>query len=228
MTENFIPAALKLIIFDCDGVLIDSEEASSRLIAEVATSFGVKMTPAQALARFSGTQFSVVKKALEADLQKSLPDDLVAQMQARMVAMMKDEARPVKGVEALLNDVKALGYAFRVASNSSREEMDAKFARAGLKHFFPDDRIHSAFDVPRAKPAPDVYLAAAAAEHRSAQECLVVEDSLPGAKAADQAGMACFFLREDGQRPAGAPPNLAVIRSLSELGQALRNAKGKT
>lgn len=228
MTENFIPDALKLIIFDCDGVLIDSEEASSRLIAEVASSCGVKMTPAQALARFSGTQFSVVKKALEADLQKSLPDDLVAQMQARMVAMMKDEARPVKGVEALLNDVTALGYAFRVASNSSREEMDAKFARAGLTSFFPDDRIHSAFDVPRAKPAPDVYLAAAAAEARSVQECLVVEDSLPGAKAAEKAGMACVFLREDGQRPADAPPNLTVVRSLSELGRALRNARGRS
>ncbi|MEE8657995.1 putative hydrolase protein [Acetobacteraceae bacterium EV16G] len=228
MTENFIPAALKLIIFDCDGVLIDSEDASSRLIAEVASSCGVEMTPGQALVRFSGTQFSVVKKALEADLKKSLPDDLVTQMQARMVAMMKDEARPVKGVEALLNDVKALGYAFRVASNSSREEMDAKFARAGLTPFFPDDRIHSAFDVPRAKPAPDVYLAAAAAEKRSAQECLVVEDSLPGAKAAEKAGMACVFLHEDGQRPADAPPNLTVIRSLSELGRALRNARGRT
>ncbi|XAO71136.1 MAG: HAD-IA family hydrolase [Acetobacteraceae bacterium] len=164
---------------------------------------------------------SVVKKALEADLQKSLPDDLVTQMQARMVAMMKAEARPVKGVEAL-------GYEFRVTSNSSREEMDAKFARAGLAHFFPDDRIHSAFDVPRAKPAPDVYLAAAAAEHRSVQECLVAEDSLPGAEAAEQAGIACFFLREDGHRPADAPPNLTVIRSLSELGRVLRNAKGKT
>lgn len=228
MIDSVIPPRLALVIFDCDGVLIDSEDASSRLIAEVATSIGVAMTPAEALARFSGTQFSVVKQTLEEELKRALPDTLVSEMQMRMVTLMKEDAKQIEGVDALLSEMRELGYAYRVASNSSHEEMDAKFSRAGLTRFFPYDRIHSAFDVPRAKPAPDVYLAAAAAENVPVERCLVVEDSLPGARAAEAAGMACLFLRESGQHPQQAPSNLAVIRSLSELEAALKRGKGRS
>ena len=127
------------------------------------------------------------------------------------------------GIFDALRATMALRLPFRVASNSGHEEMRVKFARTGLAALV-QGRVHSAYDVGRGKPAPDVFLAAAAAEGVPPGSCLVIEDSLPGVHAAVAAGMACIGLDVHGDgaalRAAGAHP----VRALSELPALFRAA----
>jgi beta-phosphoglucomutase-like phosphatase (HAD superfamily) len=100
----------------------------------------------------------------------------------------------------MLEAVMALGLPVRVASNSSHEEMEVKFRRTGLDRLLKG-RLHSARDVGRPKPWPDLFLSAAMAEGVNPAACLVVEDSDTGLVAAQAAGMACVLLRTDGRKP---------------------------
>jgi beta-phosphoglucomutase-like phosphatase (HAD superfamily) len=116
-----------------------------------------------------------------------------------------------------------MGVRWRVASNSSHAEMEAKFARLGLSALVAG-RVHSHTDVARGKPAPDLFLAAAAAEGVDATECLVIEDSLPGVRAAVAAGMDClaYAPHSDGAllRAAGAVP----FRAMADLPRLIETA----
>ena len=137
-------------------------------------------------------------------------------MRSRLIATLSEETEAMPGAADVLRATAALGLPYRVASNSSHGEMAVKFARTGLAPLVAG-RVHSARDVAAGKPAPDVFLAAAAAEGIMPQACMVVEDSLPGIRAALAAGMACIGLDPHGPgealRAAGAHP----IRALSEL-----------
>jgi HAD superfamily hydrolase (TIGR01509 family) len=128
----------------------------------------------------------------------------------------------VPGAADALDVVRRLGLKLRVASNSSHEEMAVKFARTGLMPRL-EGLLHSARDVAHAKPAPDLFLAAAAAEGVPPGACLVIEDSRPGITAAHAAGMACVAYAPD-----GLPPDVAAlarpIASLAELPPILRAA----
>jgi beta-phosphoglucomutase-like phosphatase (HAD superfamily) len=117
----------------------------------------------------------------------------------------------------------ALGLPFRVASNSSHEEMAVKFERTRLTPLVTG-LTHSARDVAAGKPAPDVFLAAAAAAGVPPGACLVVEDSVPGALAARAAGMACIGLAPHGDDPALRAAGAVLIRSLAELPVILKAA----
>jgi HAD superfamily hydrolase (TIGR01509 family) len=202
-------APLRLVIFDCDGVLVDSEEPSNRLLAEEFTALGWPMTLEQATALFVGSTLPDIKRMGEAQLGRALPDDWIPTVLDRVVALMRAEARPVPGALEALRAVSELGLPWRVASNSSHDEMAAKFGRLGITALV-QGRTHSHSDVGRGKPAPDLFLAAARAEGVSPPECLVIEDSVPGAVAARLAGMECLGLDRFGDgaalRAEGATP----------------------
>jgi HAD superfamily hydrolase (TIGR01509 family) len=182
-----VPDPLRLVIFDCDGVLVDSETIASRLVAEELTAVGWPMTQQEAQARFLGMAMSDMVKVITARLG-TLPENWLVGVTERIVARMTAEATLMPGVIAVLEEVSAMGLAWRVASNSSRAEMRAKFAVTGLDRLV-GERYHSAFDVARAKPAPDVFLAAAAAGGVPPSACVVVEDSIVGVTGARAAGM---------------------------------------
>jgi HAD superfamily hydrolase (TIGR01509 family) len=211
-------AALRLVIFDCDGVLVDSESISSRLIAEELTAVGWPMTQAEAQARFLGMAMPDIQQVITARLG-TLPNGWVSQVTTRIVGRMTEQATPMPGIAAVLEQVTALGLPWRVASNSSRAEMQAKFAVTGLDRLV-GDRYHSAFDVARGKPAPDVFLAAAAAGGVAPAECVVVEDSMVGVTAGRAAGMAVLAYVPHGEtggfRQLGAEPfaDLAALPGL--------------
>ena len=124
----------------------------------------------------------------EQDTATTLPSDWTAMMQARFVAAMEKGARPIPGVYAMLDAVRAMGLPMRVGTNSSMEEMAVKFAATNLGPYFGAG-VHSAVDVGAPKPRPDMYLTAARQQGVSPQACVVLEDSLPGAQAALAAGM---------------------------------------
>jgi HAD superfamily hydrolase (TIGR01509 family) len=218
---------LELVIFDCDGVLIDSEALSNRVAAEMLRADGWDISEEEADQRFIGFSFGAVKTMAEVHLGRSLGSDWVTRVVTRVVEEMRNGAEPIPGAREALEAVTALGLPWRIASNSSHMEMDAKFGRTGWLELVAG-RVHSAAELVRqggaAKPAPDVFLAAASAQGVAPAHCLVIEDSVAGVTAAMSAGMDCLGLARHGDgadvRAAGAIP----FRSMHDLPDLLRIA----
>ena len=208
---------LRLVIFDCDGVLVDSETIANRVSAAAIRRLGWPITTEQAMAMFMGLRLSDMPAMIEAQTGRPVPEGWVEALRLELMAALAAEAEPIPGAAATLRGVAALGVAYRVASNSSHEEMAVKFARTGLASLVAG-RVHSARDVARGKPWPDLFLAAAAAEGVAPEACLVIEDSVPGVRAARAAGMAGLGLarHDDGSalRSAGATPVHALADTL--------------
>ncbi|WP_215753790.1 HAD family phosphatase [Acetobacter sp. P5B1] len=213
---------LKLVIFDCDGVLVDSEQTCCRISAEEARAVGLNIPAENAVDEFSGMALPEIQKDIEKKTGKSLGPDWANRVQKRFVEAMKKGVEPIDGVHAMLDGVKKLGLPVRVGSNSSVEEMDAKFIATDMTHYFTN-RIHSARDMGVPKPRPDVYLHAAEQEGVSPANCVVLEDSNTGARAAVDAGMMCVLLRP-GSESVPDWPNLVRIRHLSEFVPLLKKA----
>jgi beta-phosphoglucomutase-like phosphatase (HAD superfamily) len=202
---------MELVIFDCDGVLVDSEALCDRVVAGRLAEDGWALTPAECHRRFLGLTFPDIQTAAESHLGRALGDGWLPDVVARVTAAMEAEVEPIQGAREALLGVAALGLPYRIASNSSRPEMAAKFARTGLLPLV-EGRIHSAYDLiargKRGKPEPDLFLEAAGAVAPAA--CLVIEDSLAGVRAARAAGMPCWAYCPEGDgavlRDAGALP----------------------
>ena len=210
------PEPLRLVIFDCDGVLVDSEGVSNRVVAAAVTALGWPMNEAESAVLFIGHTLSDIGAVIERHTGRSLPPGWVDGVRDRLVETLGAELEAVPGAHAALQATAALGLPYRIASNSSHEEMAAKFARVAMVPLV-EGRLHSARDVPNGKPAPDVFLHAAAAAGVPPGACLVVEDSVPGARAARAAGMACVGLAPHGDDPALRATGAVLIRSLAEL-----------
>jgi HAD superfamily hydrolase (TIGR01509 family) len=212
---------LQLVIFDCDGVLVDSEPAARRLLADEAARLGWNLTEAAA-SQFKGLRWTDLQPIFEENTRSNLGSGWPAFMQSRLIAHMAGNISAMPGAAEALHATTRLGIPFRVASNSSHAEMAAKFTAAGLTELVRG-RLHSAKDVKAGKPAPDVFLAAAAAQGVEPQACLVIEDSRPGVTAARAAGMACLAYMphgdEDGLLALGARP----LHDLSALARLLED-----
>jgi beta-phosphoglucomutase-like phosphatase (HAD superfamily) len=215
--------SLRLVIFDCDGVLVDSEPVANRVVAAELTRLGWPMTGEECQVRFLGLSFSGMVPLIEAQLGRPLPARWADDLEAGLVTVLAEEVELIQGAAAALAETTRLGLPWRIASNSSHAELRAKFGRNGLGDLVAG-RLHSHHDVPHGKPAPDLFLAAAAAEGVAPEACLVIEDSLPGVRAAMAAGMTClgFCPNDDGARllAAGAVP----FHSLHDLPMLLRTA----
>jgi beta-phosphoglucomutase-like phosphatase (HAD superfamily) len=214
---------LRLVIFDCDGVLIDSEPVVNRVMAEELTRLGWPMTSAESCARFLGLDLDAMVPLIEAALDRALPAPWRQAMQTQIAEALQTDAPMVPGACVALEATTALGLPWRVASNSSHGEMQAKFGRNGLLETVAG-RLHSFTDVARGKPAPDLFLAAAAAEGVSPGECLVIEDSVPGVTGAMAAGMACLGLARHGDGATLAAAGAVLFHSLFDLPELLRAA----
>ena len=184
---------LRLVIFDCDGVLVNSEPVANRVVAEMLTAEGWVMTPHEADRRFLGMSFPDMVPVVEAELGRKLPPQWEHDLVAGVMRALTTESVLIPGALEALLAVSALGLPWRIASNSSHGEMALKFSCIGLTDLVAG-RLHSFEDVARGKPAPDLFLAAAAAENVSPDACVVIEDSSIGARAAAAAGMMCLGL----------------------------------
>ncbi len=217
------PQKLRLVIFDCDGVLVDSEGPSNRVVAEEITALGWPMTTQESCALFIGLRLSDIPAFVEPHIGRPVPPGWVDSLRDRMIGVLTSEVEAMPGAHDALRATTALGLPYRIASNSSHEEMAVKFRRVAMVDLVAG-RVHSARDVARGKPAPDVFLHAAAAAGIPPGACLVVEDSVPGAQAARAAGMACIGLAPHGDDPPLREAGAVLIRSLSELPALLRDA----
>ena len=174
-----------LVIFDCDGVLVDSEVISCRAHAEVLTRHGYPITPDQVLDRFLGVSDREARLAIEAELGSSLPEDFGAQVKQ---ATLRSYATDLKPIPFIRETIVTLGLPRCVASSGTPEKIQHGLTCAKLyDHFAPN--IFSASQVARGKPAPDLFLFAAEQMKASPARCIVIEDSLPGIAAARAAGI---------------------------------------
>jgi HAD superfamily hydrolase (TIGR01509 family) len=224
MTERSA-APLQLVIFDCDGVLIDSEPLCDRVVAAELAELGWPITPAECHNRFIGMSFYDMRPVIEAKLDRSLGATWVDDLVARLTTVLRTEAKPVPGAAEALAAVTALGLPYRIASNSSHIEMNAKFSCTGLAKLVAG-RLHSAVDIiaagGRGKPAPDVFLAAATAEGVASEHCLVIEDSIPGVRGAIAAGMECLGFSPSGDNAELRSIGATLFHSMFDLPALLR------
>ena len=174
-----------LLIFDCDGVLVDSELLANAALAGLMSDLGHPMTTDEAVRIFTGLQLNDVLALAEALLSFPIPADLGAAAGQRLLEEFRRELKSVKGVRDVLS---SLPYPRCVASSSTRERLQLSLEVTGLAELF-GDRVFSAEQVERGKPAPDLYLFAARAVGARAVDCIVIEDSTLGIRAAVAAGM---------------------------------------
>ncbi len=178
----------ELIIFDCDGVLVDSEPIAIRIDAEVLASLGLPMSESEIVERFVGRSPAVMRAALEEQLGHSVPDDWASEFRRRYDEAYAAELQPVPGIEDALD---AITQATCVASSSDPGPLRHKLKLTGLYDRFAG-RIFSATQVRRGKPAPDLFLFAAERMGVGPEGCVVVEDSRFGVEAARAAGMGVY------------------------------------
>ena len=180
---------MPLLIFDCDGVLIDSELIACRLDAEELTAVGYPCTVEDIARDFIGLSGKEMFATVERHLGRPLPEGFVETTHKHLMEAFTKELQAMPGIGDAIAGVAAAGWSDCVASSSSPPRLRHTLGLTGLWPHF-EGRVFSAAMVARGKPAPDLFLHAAAAMGAPTQACLVVEDSSAGVEAARAAGMA--------------------------------------
>jgi HAD superfamily hydrolase (TIGR01509 family) len=175
-----------LIIFDCDGVLVDSEVLSCRCLSEGLAGYGIKLDPEQALDLFLGRSVSAVFDHYQAS-GHLIPAQFSSELKTRVRAAFETALCPIEGVGSVLED---LNIPHCVASSSDLDRVSFSLSLTGLAPHF--DRLYTAQMVERGKPAPDLFLYAADKMQADPLRTLVIEDSVSGVTAAKAAGMAVW------------------------------------
>ena len=176
--------SFKHIIFDCDGVLVDSEPLSMRIDHAFLTEHGLDLTIAEVSAMAIGLTFEALMEKVERDFGIILPQNLIAEKDARLLALYEHELKTAPGAEAALS---RLSLPMSVASNSPAERVEAALRIGRLGKYF-GKRITTFEHVAEGKPAPDIYLLAARRAGVRPGDCLVIEDSVAGVTSAVAAG----------------------------------------
>ena len=199
-----------LVIFDCDGVLVDSEPLSNTCFARALQREGLDWTVEETMRRLMGRSMKSCVEIVEGILGRKLPADFVERLQVETLQSFKDAPlKPVRGVVEAIDALEAAGIETCVASSGGHDKMEVSLGVTGLLSRFKG-RIFSSSDVPRGKPFPDLFLHAAIAMNVQPFDCVVVEDSVPGVQAAKAAGMralayaAASHADRDGLGAAGA------------------------
>jgi HAD superfamily hydrolase (TIGR01509 family) len=218
-----IPMTCDLVIFDCDGVLIDSEELVSRAHAEMLARCGYAITAEALQERFCGVSDADMLATIARERGRALPACYAAEVAARIARDYRTGLAPIPGIRAALA---RLTQPICVASSSLPAQLRLGLEVAGLLEFF-DPHLFSAAMVAHGKPAPDLFLYAAARMGAAPRRCLVVEDSMAGVTAARAAGMTALgFCGGSHCRPGHGDRLLAggaahVIRDMQDLPAAI-------
>ena len=177
-----------LVIFDCDGVLVDSEAIANATLAEALSGWGYPISAAEARSRWVGLSMKSVGLDLKTEIGAALPDDWLERVEALDFARFRAELKPVPGVREAVLAVQAAGLKTCVASSGSLAKMDVTLGTTGLMPLF-EGRVFSSRQVARGKPAPDLFLFAAQTMGVQPGRCVVIEDSPAGVMGAVAARM---------------------------------------
>ncbi|TDF40386.1 HAD family hydrolase [Streptomyces sp. WAC05374] len=178
-----------LVIFDNDGVLVDSEPVSNTILAAYLTELGHPTTYEDSLRDYMGAAVHRIHDLVLERSGQRLPEDFDDIFHARVFAAFERELQVVAGVPEVLEKLAAEGVPYCVASSGSHERIRVGHRKTGLDRWFGEGTVFSAQDVGRGKPAPDLFLYAAERMGVAPERCVVVEDSPLGVRAALAAGM---------------------------------------
>jgi HAD superfamily hydrolase (TIGR01509 family) len=220
---------MTLLIFDCDGVLVDSEHLACEALAELMTALGHSMTADEAMVAFAGRSLKDVLSRAESLLSRPIPKDMGERAAVRLMARFRRELKAVAGVKEA---IAALPYRRCVASSSAPDRLTLSLDVTGLSPLFGNN-VFSAVEVANGKPAPDLFLLAARRLGEEASNCIVIEDSVLGVEAAGAAGMAAIGFagashanQDLAGRLAGAGAE-PVIHSMANLPAAVEQLIGR-
>jgi HAD superfamily hydrolase (TIGR01509 family) len=208
---------LGLVIFDCDGVLVDSETISNTVLARLLTEQGLPTTLAEARRDYQGQLLADTIAQAQARLGHALPENWLARLERERTEIFRRELRPVSGAAAAVESILAAGVTVCVASQGKLEKTRLSLELTGLDRLFPAETLFSAYQVPRGKPYPDLFLHAAAAMGAEPGACTVVEDTPSGVVAAVTAGMRVLGYTADSDERALRAAGAESLRSLAEL-----------
>lgn len=206
-----------LVIFDCDGVLVDSERIANREFALLLKEIGLDFTLEQMFDTFVGNSMARCVEIITERLGHAPPDDLLPRYHAMITIALTRELQPVDGVKELLDALDADALPYAVASNGEHSKMETTLGVTGLLPRFAGRRF-SAVDVARPKPAPDLFEFAAGRMATQPTRCVVIEDSPLGVAGARAAGMTVIgyadLMPSERLQAAGAQ---YIVRSLSDV-----------
>ncbi len=208
-----------LIIFDCDGVLVDSEPIAHGLLAQMMTDLGYPMTMAQSVEKFTGRSLADTLPLIEGVLGRGIPDQIGQSYSRLLLERLRRDLKPTAGVREA---VAMLNYPRCVASSSSLERIHLSLEVTGLASLFGSN-MFSATQVTQGKPAPDLYLFAATRMAAAPEDCVVIEDSALGVTAGRAAGMKVIGFTGgahsigDAARDLASAGAYAVVSSMAEL-----------
>ena len=178
-----------LVIFDCDGVLVDSEPISNAILARVLTRHGLALSPQEALREFKGMLMRDLIAKAEQQLGAPLPAEFVDEFESEREVELRAHLTAIPGARLAVERVRQAGIKACVASQGKLSKTELTLSLCGLRDHFADDELFSAHSVPRGKPHPDLFLHAARTMGAPPAACVVVEDTSLGVRAALSAGM---------------------------------------
>ncbi|WMI69661.1 HAD family phosphatase [Mangrovimonas sp. YM274] len=205
----------KCVIFDCDGVLVDSEPLSNQVLADMTNELGGKIDLEYALTHFKGGSMQSCYDKIAKLVPQPLPNNFKEMYRERSFELFKKALKPIDGVPQLLEE---LNLPFGVASSGTKEKIIHNLALTGLSPYF-ETNIFSCYEIQKWKPDPDVFLWAAKTMGYHPEECVVIEDSLTGVTAARAGGFDVFgFVAHDynNELPAVATHTFQHMQELRE------------
>lgn len=203
------------VLFDCDGVLVDSETLTQNVLSEELGRYGLDIPPAKVGGMFlGGTMAGVMQTARQ--MGAALPDDWLDHIYATLFAELGARCDVIPGVHAMLDVLDAAGIGYATCSNGPVAKMEVTMGRTGLWERF-EGRVFSAHDCAASKPAPDVYLKGAAQAGVDPAVCAVIEDSPTGLRAGQAAGMRCFAYAAQTDAGKLAPHASVVFDDMADL-----------
>ena len=208
---------LQLVIFDCDGVLVDSETISNAVLARALTAEGLPTTLPQSRRDYQGLLLAEIDSRAQAKLGRPLAKDWIERYERDRTIAFRRELRAVPGVAEAIQQIKEAGPAVCVASQGKLEKTRLSLQLTKLDPLFVDEALFSAYSVPRGKPHPDLFLHAAQAMAAEPSRCAVVEDTLSGVTAAVAAGMRVVGYAADSDAAVLRAAGAEVFEAMEEL-----------
>jgi len=213
MNKNY-----KCIIFDCDGVLVDSEAISAKVFREMVSELGCNLDFETVLEQITGTSMKENLKYFAECVGADLPDNFEKEFRARTYEAFKTDLKPIPGVHDLIDKIKV---PIGVASSGPAAKIKLNLTTTGLIDKFGDN-IFSCYDIESWKPEPDIYLHAAKQLEFSPEECAVIEDSKPGVIAAIKGGFDVYVLVSETQKNTFTDLGATAFSNMEELGNLLK------
>lgn len=203
----------KCIIFDCDGVLVDSEPLANLILVEMANELGATIDLNYAYSHFKGDSFANCQARIQKLLDHPLPSNFETEYRRRSFEKFTEELKPISGIKDLLQDLK---IPFCVASSGPQNKIRHNLGLTGLLPYF-DQNIFSCHDINKWKPEPDIFLHAAKSMGFGIDQCLVIEDTLIGITAAERGGFDVFGFADKFNKDRMEMQTNATFQSIEQL-----------